>query len=119
MRTIITAIALALSGAAALADGTDGVRIGAVVQVKPNSVWFEGADQLEHWQDLQRGGDAAAFAAYQDGLLRQREAWQFIDPLEVKILRRGPKAHQVNVRMLTEGRFKGSIWMLDADTLVK
>ena len=36
------------------------LRKGAVVQVKPNAIWFEEAKNLTRWQDLKTAGDAAA-----------------------------------------------------------
>jgi hypothetical protein len=62
------------------------------MRVKPNSIWFEEAAQLARWQAARKRGNAKAFAAYQAKVLRQREAWQFIYELPVKILRYEPKA---------------------------
>jgi hypothetical protein len=52
-------------------------------------------------------------------VLRQRDAWQFIDSLAVKILSYRPEKNQVSVEMTTECRLHGSKWVLDADALVK
>ena len=90
------------------------IRKGATVQVKADSIWFEEVEKLARWQALKKNGDAKALAAYQEEALRQRDAWQFIKPLTVKVLAVTPKANRVEVEMMTEGRLQGSRWLLDA-----
>jgi hypothetical protein len=93
------------------------VHKGAVVEVKPNSIWFEEADKLTHWQELKNGGNEAALTTYQEQMLGRREAWQFLKPLKVKILRYEPATSQINVEMKTAGRMQGSTWWLDASAV--
>lgn len=93
------------------------IRKGAVMEVKPNSIWFDEAAQLTHWQELKKGGDEAALTSYQEQMLGQREAWQFLKPLKVKILRYEPATNQVNVEMRTAGRLQGTTWWLDASAV--
>ena len=93
------------------------VRKGATMQVKADSIWFQDAEKFARWQALKKGGDAKALAAYQEEALRQRDAWQFIKPLAVKILGVTPKANRVEVEMTTEGRLQGSRWLLDIDAI--
>jgi outer membrane biogenesis lipoprotein LolB len=95
------------------------IKPGATMRVKPNSIWFDEAAQLSHWHKLKKNGDAAALAAYQDEKLRARDAWQFINPLTVKILGYDPKNNQVHVKMLAEGRFVGLDFYLDPDALTQ
>ena len=95
------------------------IRMGALMQVKPNSIWFQDTGQLTHWQKLRKSGDKAAFESYQKQKLSEREAWQFIYPMTVKILGHTPKTNQVSVEMLTEGRMLGTKWVLDAGTLMR
>ena len=45
------------------------IRKGATMQVKPDSIWFEDAAKLTRWQELKKGGDAAALASYQEDAL--------------------------------------------------
>src|SRR5215510_475417 len=90
------------------------IRPGAEMQVKANSIWFEDAAQLKEWQRRKKSGDAKAFAAYQDRLIRRREDWQFVNPLTVKILCYDRRRRHVKVEMATERRFRGSTWFLDA-----
>ncbi len=87
------------------------------MQVKPNSIWFQDAAKLTHWQQLKQGGDASALASYQEEMLSRRDAWQFINRLTVTIRRFQPGKHQVNVEMKTRGRLRGTKWVLDADAL--
>jgi hypothetical protein len=93
------------------------IRSGATMQVKENAIWFQNAADLAHWQALKKTGDAAALVSYQDGLLKNRDAWQFLKPLAVRIRSARPKAHWVDVEMTSEGRMKGSKWLLDADAI--
>jgi hypothetical protein len=93
------------------------IRIGASMQVKPDSIWFEDRANLARWQALKKAGDSKALASYQDGLLQAREAWQFTRPLTVRIRGFEPKAHLVDVEMQTEGRLQGSTWVLDTSAL--
>ena len=95
------------------------IRKGATMQVKPNSIWFEDAARLTRWQQLKTGDDPAALASYQEELLSQRDAWQFINPLTVKILKHEPGKNRVSVEMKTEGRRRGSTGLLDTGALAK
>jgi hypothetical protein len=93
------------------------IRKGAVMEVKPNSIWFEEVARLTRWQELKKGGDAAALTSYQEQMLGGREAWQFLKPLKVKILRYDTAASQINVEMKTSGRMQGTTWWLDASAV--
>ena len=95
------------------------IRNGATMQVKPDSIWFEDATKLTRWQELKKGGDAAALASYQEDALSERDAWQFTGPLTVKILGYKRANNQVNVEMKTKGRMLGTKWFLDPEALVQ
>lgn len=114
LHILLTVLVVAASITAAVAAP---IRKGAVMQVKPNSVWFEDAAKLTHWQELKKGGNEAALTSYQEQMLGQREAWQFLKPLKVKILRYEPATSQINVEMRTAGRLQGSSWWLDASAV--
>ena len=113
-RALLTVLLLAASIAAVFAGP---IRKGAVMQVKPNSVWFDEAAKLTHWQELKKSGNEAALTSFQDQVLGQREAWQFLKPLKVKILSYEPAKSQVNVEMKTAGRMQGTTWWLDASAV--
>ena len=89
------------------------------MQVKPNSLWFQDAATLAHWQQLKKSGKSTALASYQHKVLSGREAWQFTEQLTVKILSHEPKKNRVNVEMTTAGRMLGTTWSLDAGALVQ
>ena len=93
------------------------IRVGATMQVKPNSIWFEETARLTQWQRLKAAGNAAALARYESKALSSRDAWQFTAPLTVKILAHDPAKNQVSVEMQTEGRLVGTKWVIDAGTL--
>jgi len=113
-RTFLTVLVLAALVAGANAGP---IRKGAVMEVKPNSIWFEEVARLTRWQELKKGGDAAALNSYQEQMLGGREAWQFLKPLKVKILRYDTAASQINVEMRTAGRMQGTTWWLDASAV--
>ena len=95
------------------------IRTGAVMQVKPNSIWFDEAADLAHWQELKKSGDDAALAAYEKEKLGSRDAWQFIYPLTVKVLSYRRRTNQVEVEMKSKGRFEGVQMFLDAGALAQ
>jgi hypothetical protein len=115
MRAYLALFVLLVSTIGALAGE---IRTGATMEVKPNSIWFEDAAKLTHWQQLKKSRRFAALAAYQREMLSQRQAWQFTNRLSVKILGHESGKNQVHVEMQTEGRMLGTTWFLDADTLV-
>jgi hypothetical protein len=106
---------------AALGTGTFAaeIRKAAAMQVKPNSIWFQDTSRLAHWQELKKSGNTAALASYQGEVLSQRDAWQFVNALTIKILRYRPRTQQVNVEMTEPGRLAGTEWWLDASALVR
>jgi hypothetical protein len=114
-----TFVALFLLLALGVASSAGEIRKGATMQVKPNSIWFEDADKLAAWQQVKKNGDAKALATYQEDVLAEREAWQFIYQLSVKILKYEPGKNRVNVEMKGTGRLAGSTWFLDPDALVR
>lgn len=87
---------------------------GAIVTVRANSIWFEEAVGLSRWQESKRSMGTEAFAAYEASALGEREAWQFLQPLAVKILGYDAGKLQVHVELQTPGRLKGTTWYLDA-----
>ena len=87
------------------------------MQVKPDSIWFQSAAELARWQQLKKGGDAKALAAYRKEKLSQRDAWQFVNQLTVTILSYDSGKNQVEVRMVTPGRMLGTTWWLDAGAI--
>ena len=114
-----TCLALFIVAALAVAGFAGEIEKGAAMQVKPNSIWFQDAAQLAHWQKLKKSGNAKALASYQERLLSEREAWQFLNPLAVKIVGYQPKQRRVDVEMTSEGRMKGTTWLLDPDALAQ
>src|ERR1700722_1419399 len=65
----LTVLILVASMTAAFAGP---VRKGAVMQVKPNSIWFDESARLTHWQELKKSGNAAAMTSYEQQMQGQR-----------------------------------------------
>ena len=87
------------------------------MQVKANSVWFQDEANLTHWQQLRKSGDTSALASFQEQVLSSRDAWQFVNPLTVKVLRYELAKKQVKVEMTSPGRMRGSTWWLEAEAV--
>ena len=87
------------------------------MNVKPNSIWFQDAAALKQWQRLKKSGHAKALTSYQEKLLGERDAWQFTNPLNVKIISYDSATNQVHVEMRTPGRMLNTNWYLDAAAL--
>ena len=120
-RTMITGIAATLVLAAGWASSSIGgeIQVGGTFEVKANSIWFEDVASLVRWQRLRKSGKAKALTSYQDKVLSRRDAWQFVNPLTVKIISYDRGKHQVKVELTTPGRFLGSTWFLDIAALQK
>jgi hypothetical protein len=121
MRALLVGCMLLGSTAVTLAEP---IRVGDAVQVRPNSIWFQDAATLAKWQRLRKARraqvlDARALAGFERRVLHARDAWRFVNPLAVKIVGRSETAHRVTVKMTTEGRMKGSVWMLDDSALLR
>jgi len=115
---VVGALALGVYAATCMDASAAAIRRGAMMQVRPNSIWFEDSAKFLHWQRLKKSGDVAA-SAYEDDLLHHRDAWQFTNPLTVKVVRYLPHENRVEVEMVTDGRFVDTRWILDADALVR
>jgi len=115
LRAFVTLILLVVASAADCFAGD--IRPGTTVHVKANSIWFDEAAKLTRWQRLKKRGDAAALAAYEKKTLGERDAFQFIAQLTVKVLRYDRAKNQVEVQMTTPGRFQDTTWAVDASAL--
>jgi hypothetical protein len=116
MRALFTVLVLVLS----MTDSPAAeISKGAIMVVKPNSIWFEDAAKLTEWQQLRKSSGTVAFMSYQKNILSGRQALQFINPRSVKILGYERRKNQVTVEMKSEGRLQGSTWLLDAGALAR
>src|SRR5262245_16343809 len=115
MRILVALIVMSFLSADAIAAE---IRKGAVMQVKADSIWFEKAAGLTDWQKRKKIDTPAFFASYQERLLSNRVAWQFIGTQTVKILKVWPRRDQAHVEMRTPGgRLSGSKWFVDAGAI--
>jgi hypothetical protein len=89
------------------------------MEVKANLIWSQEVKDLTRWQQLKKGGNSNALSDYQKKLLSNRDAWQFTNPLTVKVVSYDAAKHQVKVEMETAGRMQGTTWFLDSDALVR
>jgi hypothetical protein len=120
MTTLIRAyLALLVLLAGSFGCAAAEIRAGSTMTVRPNPIWFQDTAMLTHWQKLRKSGNKAALNSYQEQKLHARDAWQFLSPVEVKILSHTPKTNQVSVETLSEGRMQGTEWVLDTGTLMQ
>jgi hypothetical protein len=114
MRTVLSLLLLAALSMGALAGD---IQVGATMHLKANSISFEQADQLAKWHDMKKKSMPKAFADYQEKKLHARDAWQFLDVIDVKVLRYDPAKAQVEVQMKTTGRLSDTTWFVDPTAL--
>jgi hypothetical protein len=95
------------------------IQEGAKMEVKPNSIWFLQLGNLSTWQKLKKSGNRAEFKSFQDKELGARDAWQFGNPLPVKVISFDPQKNQAKVEMLISGKYLGSQWWIDGSALSK
>lgn len=110
MKVMLPLIASVMLTTACLAAD---IRAGATVQVKAGALYFEDAGKLARWQRQKKRDDAATLAKIEGSMLRAREAWQFTQALSAKVIDVDAKTGRVRVEMLSDGRMKGTRWVVD------
>jgi hypothetical protein len=103
----------------AIAEPVASPAVGTTLTVRPGLIWFQDQDALSRWQKLKRAASVEDLADYEHQVLSQREAWQFTNPLDVKIVGYDAERGQANVEMLTPGRMQGTTWFLDTSALTR
>ena len=79
-----------------------------------NSIWFTSETDLSVWKRVRHSFAPKDVKAYQEIILGERQAWQFISgPTKVKVISYWANQHEINVKMLTEGRFADSDWWVE------
>ena len=81
-----TCLFLIISAALCFNSFAKEIRRGSSMQVRANSVWFQDETNLTHWQQLKKSGDTSALTSFQEQVLSQRDAWQFVNPRTVEYL---------------------------------
>ena len=108
---LVTAAILGLAGlnaeAAEIQDGDTGY-------IADSSIWFANEPDLAVWKRVRQAFAPQDVRIYQHIILETRQAWQFISgPLKVKVISYWAKEHEINVKMLTEGRLADTEWWVD------
>jgi hypothetical protein len=109
---IIAAAILCLGGGCAEAAE---IHEGDTGYIANNSICFEDQTDLAVWQRVRHAFAPKGVTTYQEIILKQRQAWQFIGgPIKVKVISYWVDQHEINVKMLdTEGRFADSEWWVE------
>jgi hypothetical protein len=81
--------------------------------IAKNSIWFTNESDLSVWKRVRQTFAAKDVKTYQQIILEERQAWQFSGPIKVKVISYWVNQHEVNVKMLTEGRLADSEWWVE------
>jgi len=102
----ILCLAGVLAEAAEISDGDTGY-------IADNSIWFTDETGLSVWKRVRQAFAPKDVKTYQQIILEERQAWQFSGPIKVKVISYWANQHEVNVKMLTEGRLADSEWWVE------
>jgi hypothetical protein len=108
---LATGAILCLAGvhveAAEIHDGDTGY-------IANNSIWFTDETDLSVWKRVRQAFAPKDVKTYQEIILAERQAWQFISgPIKVRVISYWANQHEINVKMLTEGRLVDSEWWVE------
>jgi hypothetical protein len=78
-----------------------------------NSIWFTDESDLSVWKRVRQTFAPNDVKTYQKIILEERQAWQFSGPIKVKVISYWANQHEINVKMLTEGRLADSEWWVE------
>jgi hypothetical protein len=79
-----------------------------------SSIWFTNETDLAVWKRVRQAFAPKDVQKYKEIILGARQAWQFIaGPLKVKVISYLVDQHEINVKMLTEGRLADSEWWVE------
>ena len=79
-----------------------------------DSLWFTDESDLSVWKRVRQAFAPKDVKTYQQIILEERQAWQFISgPIKVKVISYWANQHEINVKMLTEGRLADSEWWVE------
>ena len=83
------------------------------MHVESNAIWFTTSEDLAVWQGFRQIFTPKEVETYQRLILEKRTAWQFINEMPVRVVSYDPTEHQVEVKMLSKGRFYNTTWWID------
>jgi hypothetical protein len=89
------------------------IRDGETGYVAKNSIWFTDESDLSVWKRVREAFAPKDVKTYQQIILEERQAWQFSGPIKVKVISYWANQHEINVKMLTEGRLADSEWWVE------
>jgi hypothetical protein len=83
--------------------------------VTNNSIWFTNESDLSAWKRIRQAFAPKDVKTYQQIILEERQAWQFAFPDRSRSRSLGYWAnqHEINVKMLTEGKLADSEWWVE------
>jgi hypothetical protein len=103
----ILCFAVVHTKAAEIHDGDTGY-------IANNSIWFTDESDLAVWKRIRQAFAPKDVKAYRQIILNTRQAWQFISgPIKIKVISYWANQHEINVKMLSEGRLADSEWWVE------
>jgi hypothetical protein len=112
MKSIATAILCAYAYfAGAYAEAAE-IHDGDTGYIANNSIWFTNESESV-WKRVRQAFAPKDVKTYQQIILEERQAWQFSGPIKVKVISYWSNQHEINVKMLTEGRLADSEWWVE------
>jgi hypothetical protein len=79
-----------------------------------NSFWFTEETDLSVSKQVRQAFALKDVKTYQQIILEERQAWQFIsEPIKVRVISYWANQHEINVKVLTEGRLMDSEWWVE------
>ena len=89
------------------------VRLAIRAPIANNSIWFTNESDLSVWKRVRQAFAPKDVKTYQQIILEERQAWQYSGPIKVKVISYWANQHEINVKMLTEGRLADSEWWVE------
>ncbi len=112
-KKLVTLVAAAILCLASVRAEAAGIRDGDTGYIADNSIWFTAESDLSVWKRVRAAFAPKDVKAYQQIILEERQAWQFSGPTKVKVISYWANQHEINVKMLTEGRLADSEWWVE------
>ena len=112
-KPVTLAVAAILCIVGVCAEAAD-IHDGETGYIADSSIWFTNESDLSVWKRVREAFAPKDVQTYQDIILKERQAWQFISgPVKVKVISYWANQHEINVKMLTEGRLANTEWWVE------
>ncbi|QUS37817.1 hypothetical protein RPMA_02260 [Tardiphaga alba] len=115
MRALVSILLLIASPVAS--HGTSAYRSGTVIDIKANTLLFQDQTTASTWRKLKAGRDERLLLDFERSVIATRTAWSFTRTVSTKVLRYDPAKPYLQVKLTSDGRMRGSVWILATEQL--